>query len=76
MALLHEQLAPFSKHKGGVGPHARISRCNSVLGKNFSGHFEIFILFSSENTEKICMKCQSLFSGKNKKSISIYQLLN
>ena len=30
MALLHEQLAPFSKHKGGVGPHARISRCNSA----------------------------------------------
>ena len=31
MALLHEQLAPFSKHKGGVGPHARISRCNSAV---------------------------------------------
>ena len=41
MALLHEQLAPFSKHKGGVGPHARISRCNSVLDR--TGKFLIFI---------------------------------
>ena len=49
------------------------------MGNIFSRrHFEIFFLFFSENRlwhfmqivqETICMKCQSLFSGKNKKNI-------
>ena len=52
----------------------------STLGKIFSRrHFEIFFLFSqktgndisckSSPKETICMKCQILFSGKNKKNI-------
>ena len=40
----------------------------STLGKIFSRrHFEIFFLFFPEK-ETICMKCQILFSGKNKKN--------
>ena len=52
----------------------------SILGKKFKWHFEIFsFIFSHKNTlrhfmqvvsmETICMKCQSLFSGKTKKNI-------
>ena len=53
----------------------------SILGKIFSRrHFEIFFFNFSQKTgydiscklspeETICMKCQSLFSGKNKKNI-------
>ena len=50
----------------------------STLGKIFSRrHFEIFFLFFSQKTGfdisckllHCCMKCQILFSGKNKKYI-------
>ena len=42
----------------------------STLGKIFSRrHFEVFFLFFPEKQETICMKCQILFSGKNKKNI-------
>ena len=58
----------------------------SMLCKNFSRqHFEIFFLFFQENSlrhfiqiifsETVCMNCQSLFSGKNKKNSSNCQLL-
>ena len=36
-------------------------------------HFEIFFLFFPMET--ICMKCQNLFSEKNKKNISVSPLL-
>ena len=36
----------------------------STLDKNFSRHFKILL-------ETICMKCQKLFSGKNKKNINL-----
>ena len=40
----------------------------STLGKIFSRrYFEIFFLIFPKET--ICMKCQILFSGKNKKNI-------
>ena len=54
----------------------------STLGKIFSRwHFEIFFSYFSQKTgfdiscklcrmETICMKCQILFSGKNKKNIT------
>ena len=39
----------------------------STLGKIFSRrHFEVFF---PEKQETVCMKCQILFSGKNKKNI-------
>ena len=53
----------------------------NTLGKNFSRpHFEIFFLIFFQKIgfdtscklspyETVCMKCQSLFSGKNKKNI-------
>ena len=49
-------------------------RCSvSTLVTVFSRrHTEIFFLFFPENNkslETICMKCQILFSGKNKKNI-------
>ena len=52
-----------------------------MLGKNFSRqHFDFFFLFFSDffiflffsekpPEETTCMKCQRLFSGKNKKNI-------
>ena len=52
----------------------------STLGKIFSRqHFEIFFLIFSQKTgfdiscklSTICMKCQILFSGKNKNIISL-----
>ena len=43
----------------------------SMLGKSFSRqHFEMFFIFDLENSslkETVCMKCQSLFSAKNKR---------
>ena len=53
----------------------------NTLGKIFSRqHFEIFFSYFSQKTgydiscklspkETVCMKCQILFSGKNKKNI-------
>ena len=32
------------------------------------GIFPVFIIFPSKQALAVCMKCQSLFSGKNKKS--------
>ena len=40
----------------------------STLGKNFTKrHIDFFSYFSQKTMETICMKCQILFSGKNKK---------
>ena len=45
----------------------------SMLGRNFSRHFDFFLFFFSENIFifKLSpyMKCQSLFSGNDKKNI-------
>ena len=46
----------------------------SILGKNFSRiRFEFFFLPEKKgltfSMETVCMKCQSLFSGKAKKNI-------
>ena len=48
----------------------------STLGKNFGRrHIDIFYIFShgtgfDVSCKLICMKCQILFSGKNKKNIN------
>ena len=45
--------------------------CDKIMAGYY--HFTLFILPS---TGVIYMNCQSLFSGKNKKKISIFHLLN
>ena len=42
----------------------------SMLGKNISRwYFELFFFLLENSFEIICMKCQILFSGKNKKKV-------
>ena len=53
---------------------------HSMLGENFSRHFEIFSYFSRELArlwhfiplETVCMKCQCLFLGKISKISSLF----
>ena len=57
-------------------------RCSTLCEIFSSQHFEIFFLIFPEKQgfdilckfstlETICMKCQILFSGKNKKNINV-----